>query len=200
MIMVGRNVLLVGLQTPCFRGLSEENQTIRCNRRGKRFLSFFSTERARFYFSHAPAPPLSSAPIYIIHKKEWMEMAREIILAIVVFAFISGCSCKTEWSSDELSNDIQNSKLSPSPVKVVQTKSFNKIVTLLPQVQNGNSREKVESILGMPQDTSYGRGGYSEFTYLERPGEFGTMKAILVTFKNNVVQEVEESEISIDPW
>ena len=119
---------------------------------------------------------------------------------IVVFAFISGCADKTERSLNELSNDIQNSKLSPPPEKVVQTKSFKEILKLLPKVQKGTTREKVESILGMPQDISYGSRGYCNFFYLERPGEFGTMKSILITFKNNVVQEVEESEISIDPW
>jgi hypothetical protein len=127
-------------------------------------------------------------------------MTRNIILAIVVFAFFWGCAGKTERASNELSDDIQNSKLSPPPEKVMETKSFKEILKLLPKIQNGTTREKVESILGMPNDISYGSRGYCDFFYLERPGEFGTMKAILITFKNNVVQEVEESDISIDPW
>jgi len=127
-------------------------------------------------------------------------MTRNIILAIVVFAFILGCAGKTERVLNELSDDIQNRKLSPPIEKVVQTMSFKEILKLLPKVQKGTTREKVESILGIPQDIRYGSRGYCDFFYLERPGEFGTMKSILITFKNNVVQEVEESEISIDPW
>jgi hypothetical protein len=90
--------------------------------------------------------------------------------------------------------------LSPPPENVVQTKSFKEIVKMLPKVRKGATREKVESTLGMPQDIRCGSPAYCDFFYLERPGEFGTMKAILITFENNVLQEFEESEISIDPW
>ena len=110
-------------------------------------------------------------------------MTRNIVLAIVVFAFMSGCA-----------------DLSPPPEKGVQTKSFKEIVELLPKVQKGTTRENVESILGMPHGTSNRSRGYTVFFYLERPGGFGTMKTIQIHFQNNVVQEVEEIEISIDPW
>jgi len=105
-------------------------------------------------------------------------MTRNIILAILVFAFILGCAGKTERASNELSDDIQNSKLSSPPEELVQTKSFKEIVKLLPKVQEGTIREKVESILGMPHVTSNRSRGYNVFFYLEIPGGFGTMKAI----------------------
>jgi len=110
-------------------------------------------------------------------------MTRNILLSVVVFAFISGCA-----------------NLSPPPKNVEQTKSFKEIVKLLPKVQKGNTREKVESILGMPQDKRCVRPGYCTLFYHERPGEFGIMNTILITCENNLVSEVEESEISIDPW
>ena len=85
------------------------------------------------------------------------------------------------------------------PPKVLQTNSFANIKDLLPRVQKGMAEKELLKTLGSPQDR-YEKNAFKIFTYVERPGEFGTMKYVEIEISNGFVERVSEGEISIDPW
>jgi hypothetical protein len=115
-----------------------------------------------------------------------------ILLLLGYCAF--GCQSSHELKHKETSK----SEYLP-PLKVLQTKSFANIKDLLPKVQKKMAEKELLKILGFPHER-YEKNAYKIFTYVERPGEFGSMKYIKIEISNGFVEEVSEGEISIDPW
>ena len=75
-----------------------------------------------------------------------------------------------------------------------QAKSWEEIIFHLPKINKGDLVENVISILGKPHDKRFG------LLYVERPNGFGMMKSVLLTITDGKVEDIEKSEISIDPW
>jgi len=125
-----------------------------------------------------------------------------IILFLLVFCAF-GCQSSKESKHGETSksHDLPpppEETLLP-PTKVLQTNSFADIKDLLPKVQKGMTEKDFLKMLGSPQDR-YEENAFKIFTYVERPGEFGSMKYVKIEISNGFVERVSEGEISIDPW
>ena len=85
------------------------------------------------------------------------------------------------------------------PQDVLQTNSFANIKALLPKVQEGMAQQDLLKTLGYPQ-LRHELNACEMFTYVERPGEFGTMKYVGIEISEGFVERVSEGEVSIDPW
>jgi hypothetical protein len=124
-----------------------------------------------------------------------------MILLLLSFCVL-GCQRSDESKHGETSksHDLPppEGALLPPP-KVVQTNSFASIEDMLPKVRNGMTEKELLKTLGSPQDR-YEENASEVFTYVERPGEFGTMKYVRVEISNGFVERVSEGQISIDPW
>jgi hypothetical protein len=85
------------------------------------------------------------------------------------------------------------------PPKKVQEKGFAEVLRLLPEVEAGLAVESLHALLGKPQMEDDGPRS-ARHTWLERPGEYGTMAFVAVTVRDGKVADVEQGKISIDPW
>ncbi|UCD49547.1 MAG: hypothetical protein JSW27_18690 [Phycisphaerales bacterium] len=108
------------------------------------------------------------------------------------------CALGCQSSNESRHGETSQSHDLPPP-EVLQTNSFANLKDLLPKVQKGMTEKELVKTLGSPQDR-YEENALKMFTYVERPGEFGTMKYVRIEISNGLVERVSEGEISIDPW
>ncbi|MFC1829650.1 hypothetical protein ACFL0O_08565 [Thermodesulfobacteriota bacterium] len=122
------------------------------------------------------------------------NMLRFFMILLLLGFCTFGCQ-----SSNESKHEETRKSLDFPPPKVLQTNSFVTIKDLLSKVQKGMTEKELLKTLGSPQDR-YEENAFKMFTYVERPGEFGTMKCVKIEISNGFVERVSEGEISIDPW
>ena len=130
-----------------------------------------------------------------------LKLMRLIILLIIVSLISYGCFIKgnpilkkTDIHAETNAKTLLNDDL--------KTKSWDEIITLLPQIRIGTSAKHLFSILGEPHMREYEdlNAQYNDFKYLERPNDVGMMNYVEFIMDNGFVQDINLGEISVDPW
>ncbi|MCP4262904.1 MAG: hypothetical protein GY774_36145 [Planctomycetes bacterium] len=130
-------------------------------------------------------------------------MLKFTIFALLLGWGALGCHCNNESNQQTSERKVESPQppagiLLPPP-RVKQKNSFAHIKKSLAKVRRGFSEHDLLETLGSPQN-QYEEGHLKVFTYVERPGEFGTMKYVHIEVLNGAVEKVEEGKMSIDPW
>jgi len=115
----------------------------------------------------------------------------------MILLLLGSCTSGCQNSNESNRGEARRSHYLPPP-NVLQTNSFANVMDLLPRVQKGMTEKELLKMIGSPQDR-HDENAFKVFTYVERPGEFGTMKYVRIELSNGLVKGVSEGEISIDP-
>ncbi len=115
-----------------------------------------------------------------------------LLLSFLLISVNSGCSRRQKVGLPKGEFDV-----------TIKARTWEEKVEAAENIPTGLSAEQIISILGWPDDRDHPDVETSDntFIYKKEPGRlYGTMKCIVVEIEAGIVVNIEQSDISIDPW